>query len=119
MGALTAGSQNRELLDFGFFDQGFLSNDYDDAGFRYRGHQFVGDDGHYRFDTIKAGLYPERTRHYHFKVAWPRGRILTTQLYFPLEPRNETDDYYSPRLLMHISRGEITLARFDFILDVA
>jgi hypothetical protein len=29
-----------------------------------------------------------------------------------------TDDYFSPRLLMHISPGKITLARFDFILDI-
>jgi protocatechuate 3,4-dioxygenase beta subunit len=104
------------ILDLWHADE---NGDYDDAGFRYRGHQFVGNDGRYRFDTIKAGLYPDRTRHYHFKVAQPRGRPLTTQLYFPLEPDNATDDYFSPRLLMHISPGKITLARFDFILDVA
>ena len=73
-------------------------------------------------DTIKAGLYPDRTRHYHFKVARPYDPPLTTQLYFPLEPRNETDDYYSPRLLMHLSPSptdNIIRARFDFILDYA
>jgi hypothetical protein len=31
-----------------------------------------------------------------------------------------TDDFFSPRLLMHISPGTgMTSARFDFILDVA
>ena len=107
------------ILDLWHADE---KGDYDDAGFRYRGHQFVGADGRYRFDTIKAGLYPDRTRHFHFKVARPYDPPLTTQLYFPLEPRNETDDYYSPRLLMNISPPSpdgITVARFDFILDYA
>ena len=105
------------ILDLWHADE---NGDYDDDGFRYRGHQFVGADGRFRFDTILPGLYPERTRHYHFKVAAPRGRILTTQLYFPGEPRNATDDYFSPLLLLHIYPGtEMTSARFDFILDVA
>jgi len=105
------------ILDLWHADE---NGDYDENGFRYRGHLFVGADGRYVFNTILPGLYPERTRHYHFKVAAPRGRILTTQLYFPNEPRNLSDDYFSPLLLMHITPGALlTIARFDFVLDVA
>lgn len=38
--------------------------------------------GHYRFRTIKPGLYTGRTRHIHFKVIAPGRRTLTSQMYF-------------------------------------
>src|SRR3954468_12295493 len=92
---------------------------YDESGFRYRVHLFTDKTGRYRFDTIMPGLYPGRTRHYHFKVAAPFGRVLTTQLYFPNEPRNSSDGYYSPALLMRLAKNSpVTVARFDFILDL-
>jgi len=104
------------ILDLWHADE---NGDYDETGFKYRGHLFTDKTGRYRFDTIMPGLYPGRTRHYHFKVAAPFGRVLTTQLYFPKEPRNATDEYYSPALLMRLSKAEsLTTARFDFIHDL-
>lgn len=104
------------ILDLWHADE---NGDYDESGFRYRGHLFTDNMGRYRFDTILPGLYPGRTRHYHFKVAAPFDRVLTTQLYFPGEPRNAKDDYYSPALLMRIAKGaSVTTARFDFILNL-
>jgi protocatechuate 3,4-dioxygenase beta subunit len=104
------------LLDLWHADE---NGDYDDRGFRYRGHLFSDTQGRYRFRTILPGLYPGRTRHYHLKVQAPRQRILTTQLYFPNEPRNRIDEFFSPQLLMHISQGSaLTSARFDFILNI-
>jgi protocatechuate 3,4-dioxygenase beta subunit len=95
------------------------NGDYDNSGFRYRGHLFSDAAGRYRFRTILPGLYPGRTRHYHLKVQAPRQRILTTQLYFPNEPRNSRDDFFSPQLLMHISQASaLTSARFDFVLNI-
>jgi protocatechuate 3,4-dioxygenase beta subunit len=95
------------------------NGDYDNSGFHYRGHVFSDAAGRYRFRTILPGLYPGRTRHYHLKVQAPRQRILTTQLYFPNEPRNNRDDFFSPQLLMHISQASaLTSARFDFILNM-
>ena len=95
------------------------NGDYDDSGFRYRGHLFSDAAGRYRFRTILPGLYPGRTRHYHLKVQAPRQRLLTTQLYFPNEPRNGIDEFFSPQLLMHISQASpLTSAHFDFILNV-
>ena len=104
------------LLDLWHADE---NGDYDDSGFRYRGHLFSDGAGRYRFRTILPGLYPERTRHYHLKVQAPRQRILTTQLYFPNEPRNLDDCFFSPALLMHISQASpLSSARFDFILNI-
>ena len=104
------------LLDLWHADE---NGNYDDSGFRYRGHLFSDAAGRYRFRTILPGLYPGRTRHYHLKVQAPRQSILTTQLYFPNEPRNRIDEFFSPQLLMHISQASpVTSARFDFILDV-
>ena len=104
------------LLDLWHADE---NGDYDDRGFRYRGHLFSDGAGRYRFRTILPGLYPGRTRHYHLKVQAPRQRILTTQLYFPNEPRNGIDEFFSPQLLMRISQASpLTSARFDFILDI-
>jgi protocatechuate 3,4-dioxygenase beta subunit len=105
------------ILDLWHADE---NGDYDDSGFRYRGHLFSDAAGRYSFRTIMPGLYPGRTRHYHLKVGVPRGRVLTTQLYFPNEPRNARDDYFSPVLLMRIAGGaRESTARFDFILDIA
>lgn len=105
------------LLDFWQADD---SGTYDMTGFTLRGHQLTGDDGSYRLETIVPGLYPGRTRHIHVKGQAPGEPILTTQLYFPNEPRNNTDAYFDPRLLMNVrSAGDGEEATFDFVLDVA
>src|SRR3954466_6044397 len=60
------------LLDFWQADAG---GDYDNSGFRLRGHQFTSADGRFRLSTVVPGLYPGRTRHIHVKVQRPRGRV--------------------------------------------
>jgi protocatechuate 3,4-dioxygenase beta subunit len=65
------------------------------------------------------GLYPGRTRHIHVKVQAPTQRVLTTQLYFPGEPRNARDRIYDADLLMAMAKpGPGGDARFDFVLDL-
>jgi protocatechuate 3,4-dioxygenase beta subunit len=95
-------------------DQG----EYDLKGFRLRGHLFADAKGHYAFRTIVPGLYPGRTRHFHVKVqAAAESPVLTTQLYFPDEPRNREDDFFHPELVMQVATAEDTLrARFDVVL---
>ncbi len=94
------------------------AGDYDNAGFRLRGHQFTDAEGHYRFRTIVPALYPGRTRHFHLKVQPPGGRLLTTQLYFPDEPMNRRDGLFRKELLMRVAPASQDLdARFDFVLD--
>jgi protocatechuate 3,4-dioxygenase beta subunit len=93
--------------------------DYDNAGFRYRGHLLTDGEGRYRFRTILPALYTGRTRHYHVKVQAPQQRVLTTQLYFPDEPTNRRDGLFRRELVMRVAEaGDGLAARFDFIVDM-
>lgn len=95
------------------------AGDYDERGFRLRGHQFADREGRYRFRTIVPALYPGRTRHYHVKVQAPNRPVLTTQLYFPDEPGNSRDRMFRRELLMRVAQaGDGLSARFDFVLDM-
>ncbi|MFI1386296.1 carbohydrate-binding protein [Embleya sp. NPDC020886] len=104
------------LLDFWQAD---TNGNYDNTGFAFRGHQFTNAQGAYTLTTIVPGLYPGRTRHLHMKVQAPNRGILTTQTYFPGEPRNNTDTIYDPRLLMTVRQvGSGREASFDFVLNI-
>jgi protocatechuate 3,4-dioxygenase beta subunit len=93
--------------------------EYDNIGFRYRGHVTTGLDGAFRFHTIVPELYPGRTRHYHVKVQAPGSRLLTTQLYFPNEPANLRDGLFQRKLLMRVADiGDGLTGQFDFVLDI-
>ena len=93
--------------------------EYDNIGFRYRGHVITGPDGAFHFGTIVPAPYSGRTRHYHVKVHAPGSHLLTTQLYFPNEPANLRDGLFQRELLMHVAEADDGLGgRFDFVLDV-
>jgi len=93
--------------------------EYDNIGFRYRGHVTTGPDGAFRFRTIMPEIYSGRTRHYHFKVQAPGSRLLTTQLYFPNEPANRRDGLFRRELLMRVANtGDGLAGQFDFVLDI-
>jgi protocatechuate 3,4-dioxygenase beta subunit len=101
------------LLDFWHSDE---QGAYDNRGFRYRGHQHADAQGRYRLETIIPAEYPGRTRHIHVKVQAPRGRVLTTQIYFPGDPGNKRDGLYQPELEMKQAKaGE---GSFDFVVNV-
>jgi len=105
------------LLDFWQADD---NGAYDNSGFRLRGHQFSDAEGRYRLHSIVPGAYEGRTRHVHVKVQAPGSRLLTTQVYFPGEPRNRSDGLFRSELLMRTAEENGSLAgRFDFVLDVA
>jgi len=95
------------LLDFWQADH---NGRYDTAGFRLRGHQYTDDDGRFSVTTIVPGLYTGRTRHVHVKAQAPNHPPLTTQLYFPGEPRNTRDSLFTPALLLNPD------ATFTFVL---
>ncbi len=104
----------RALLDFWQAD---ARGDYDNAGFRLRGHQFTDDAGRYRLETVVPGIYPGRTRHFHVNVQAPGRPVLTTQLYFPDEPLNPRDGIFDRDLVMKVRDAEGgKLAGFVFIL---
>ena len=55
-----------------------------------------GEDGGFKFKTIKPGAYPatrdwDRPPHIHFKISKAGFQPLTTQMYFPGDPLNEKD----------------------------
>jgi protocatechuate 3,4-dioxygenase beta subunit len=92
---------------------------YDNEGFRLRGHLLTDEAGRYTLRTIVPGAYEGRTRHIHVKVQAPGRPLLTTQIYFPDEPRNRTDGLYRRALTMRVARADDRmLGRFDFVLDL-
>ena len=91
---------------------------YDNRGFRLRGYQRSDAEGRFRFDTVVPGFYGGRTRHFHVKVGSPAGLVLTTQLYFPGEPRNAADGLFNPELVMQVNAAGTGFdAVFGFLLD--
>ena len=107
----------RALVDLWHADD---KGNYDNRGFRYRGHVFTDNAGRYEFRTIVPALYPGRTRHYHLRVQAPDRPPLTTQLYFPNETANARDGLFQRALLMKVSENAGSLAaQFSFVLDMA
>lgn len=98
------------LLDFWQADA--LGN-YDNKGYRLRGHQFANEDGTYTLETVIPGEYPGRTPHLHVRVRGGSGPVLTTQLYFPGHPKNGPDFLFDERLVM---KGGASKFYFDFVL---
>jgi protocatechuate 3,4-dioxygenase beta subunit len=91
---------------------------YDNDGYRFRGHSFTDARGRWTLQTVVPGLYPGRTRHLHVKVQAPRGRVLTTQLFFPGVPANRSDGIFTPECLVsgwRLANGR-RVGRFDFVL---
>ena len=102
------------LLDFWQADG---RGQYDNSGFRLRGHQFTDAEGCYRLRSVVPGVYPGRTRHIHVKVQPRGGRVLTTQLYFPDESQNRSDGVFRKALLVRTAKNAGWLAgRFDFVV---
>jgi protocatechuate 3,4-dioxygenase beta subunit len=107
----------RALVDVWHAD---ADGEYDNTGFRFRGHVFTDADGRYRFRTIVPAVYTGRTRHFHVKVQALSRPLLTTQLYFPGEPGNRRDPLFRRELLIKTAKAQGWLAgRFDFVLDMS
>jgi protocatechuate 3,4-dioxygenase beta subunit len=101
------------MLDFWHADE---EGDYDNRGYRHRGHLFTDAQGRFRVESIVPGSYPGRTRHYHVNVQ-PQGKgILTTQLYFAGEKGNKNDFLYRPEL--EIKAGKPGEGSYEFVVDV-
>ncbi len=99
-----------------------------DANFQGFGRFETGEDGAYRFRTIKPVPYPGRTPHIHVKVRKGERGLLTTQLYVQGHPLNDGDGVLRsmrdpqqraslmvPFLASKEHPGELT-ARFDIVL---
>ncbi|MFD0885187.1 dioxygenase [Streptosporangium algeriense] len=99
------------LMDFWHADG---QGKYDGIGYAFRGHQLTDTQGAFKLTTIVPGPYPGRTRHIHVKIQAPGLPLLTTQLYFPGEPRNSIDVLFDPRLLLDMYDG---VGTYVFVLD--
>lgn len=101
-----------------------------DAGFQGFGTCKTGEDGGYRFRTIRPASYPGRTPHIHLMVKHGGRGLLTTQCYVNGDPGNGRDgvlrgmDPAQRRLLMAdfvpkpgSTAGELA-AQFDLVLGV-
>ena len=69
------------------FWQADTNGEYDNAGYRLRGHQFTDEQGRYYLETVLPGLYQSRPiEHIHVKIQPDGGAEVTSQLYFPNQP---------------------------------
>ena len=91
---------------------------YDNAGYRLRGHQTSAADGSWKLRTVVPGLYPGRTEHIHVKVTPPGGSTVTTQLFFPGVSQNDEDGIYVPSMLVKHFRKTTSgyKASFTFVV---
>ncbi len=100
------------------FWQADAAGQYDLVGYRLRGRQFADQEGRYALQTVMPGGYGSRTPHIHVKVRAGAGPTLTTQLYFPAQPRNQQDPLFRPELVVSLREGvDGVTGAFDFVLD--
>jgi|GEM_PF-302274 protocatechuate 3,4-dioxygenase beta subunit len=102
-------------LDFWQTD---ANGEYDNVGYRMRGHQFTDENGNYVLETVLPGVYPGRPPHIHVKVNAPGGPVLTTQIYFEGQPGNENDGLVQPSLIVPLTDAADggKAAAFNFVL---
>ncbi|MEO8357117.1 MAG: intradiol ring-cleavage dioxygenase [Chloroflexota bacterium] len=93
------------------FWQADTQGEYDNAGYRLRGHQFTDSQGRYYLETIVPGLYASRPiEHIHVKIKPEGGEELTSQLYFPTQAVEG--------LTVHVEdRGDHWIGYFNFVVQ--
>ncbi len=93
---------------------------YDNRGYKLRGHQFTDKEGKYLLRTVMPGAYPGRTSHIHVKLAKKAGKeIITSQLYFPGRGENAGDPIFDASMVIELDKGKDGSNRgyFDFRLN--
>ncbi|MEK9147024.1 MAG: hypothetical protein AAB639_02390 [Patescibacteria group bacterium] len=94
------------------------NGNYDNVGYKLRGHQYTDASGKYTLGTVVPGRYPGRTPHIHAKVQASRtSPILTSQLFLPQEPQNQQDAIFNQALVMAVQdtpKGKS--ATFNFVI---
>ena len=93
------------------FWQADARGEYDNAGYRLRGHQFTDEHGRYYLETVLPGLYLSRPiEHIHVKVRPEGGEEITSQLYFPNQP-------VEGLTVQLEDRGDYTVGYFNFVVQ--
>lgn len=92
---------------------------YDNKGYKFRGHQYTDKEGRFELMTVIPGQYSSRTPHIHVKVrANDRSPIITSQLFMPNEELNKKDTIFNQNLVMEVKvnpRGGKE-ATFNFVV---
>jgi hypothetical protein len=82
------------------------NGNYDNRGYRLRGHQFTDKRGKYLLRTVMPGEYPGRTSHIHVKVGKQADGVITTsQLYFPGRKQNAEDRIFSKSMVIMLDKS--------------
>lgn len=105
--------QNCQPLPNAWLDfwQADANGEYDNAGYRLRGHQFTDSQGRYYLETILPGLYSSRPiEHIHVKVRPEGGNEITSQLYFPQQP-------IEGLTITLEDKGDYQLGYFNFVVQ--
>lgn len=93
------------------FWQADANGEYDNEGYRLRGHQFTDAQGRYYVETILPGLYSSRPiEHIHVKIRPEGVQEITSQLYFPQQPMEGLTVTLE-------DRGEYQLGYFNFVIQ--
>ena len=111
---------------FGFYHHPRDRGGQADPNFQGYGRMLLGEEGRYRFRTIRPVAYPGRTPHIHFAVSGPGVSRLTTQMYLAGHPLNARDFLYNA-ISDPAARDSVTVAfaaagsgppegRFDIVL---
>lgn len=95
------------------------SGNYDNSGYKLRGHQFTDTNGKYTLETVIPGEYPGRTPHVHVKIrASETSPVITSQLFMPGEPKNQSDSIFDESLVMYVTEGvNGKAATFNFVVN--
>ena len=105
--------QNCQPLPNAWLDfwQADSNGEYDNSGYRLRGHQFTDSQGRYFLETVLPGLYSSRPiEHIHVKVKPEGGAEVTSQLYFPDQP-------VGGLTVTLEARGDSYVGYFNFVLQ--
>ena len=93
------------------FWQADANGEYDNTGYRLRGHQFTDAQGRYYLETILPGLYSSRPiEHIHVKLRHEGGQEITSQLYFSQQP-------VEGLTVALEERGDYMLGYFNFVVQ--
>lgn len=93
------------------FWQADARGEYDNAGYRLRGHQYTDEQGRYYLETVLPGLYLSRPiEHIHVKVRPEGGEEITSQLYFPNQP-------VEGLTVLLEDRGDYSVGYFNFVIQ--
>ena len=105
--------QNCQPLPNAWLDfwQADANGEYDNSGYRLRGHQFTDEQGRYYLETILPGLYSSRPiEHIHVKVRPEGEEEITSQLYFPQQPMEGLTVTLE-------ERGDYLVGYFNFVVQ--